>query len=101
MTKRRKFTPEFKTKVVLEVLTGTHSHAEACREYHLKTELLSAWKQDFLANAIKAFELENHRSEAQARIAELERVVGRLTLELEIAKKASNILAASQGRSGW
>ena len=101
MTKRRKFTPEFKTKVVLEVLTGMHSHAEACREYRLKTELLSAWKQDFLAHATKAFESENDSSEAQARIAELERVVGRLTLELEIAKKASNILAASRGRNGW
>jgi transposase len=101
MTKRRKFTPEFKTKVVLEVLSGTRSHAEACREYHLKTELLSAWKQEFLANATKAFESDNQRSEAQTRLEELERVVGRLTLELEIAKKASNILEAARGRNGW
>ncbi len=101
MTKRRKFTPEFKTKVVLEVLTGTRSHAEACREYNLKTELLSAWKQEFLANASRAFESENRGSETQARVDELERVVGRLTLELEIAKKASNILEATRTRNGW
>ncbi len=101
MTKRRKFMPEFKAKVVLEVLTGTRSHAEACREYHLKTELLSAWKQEFLANASKAFESENHGSETQVRVDELERVVGRLTLELEIAKKASNILEATRARNGW
>ncbi len=101
MTKRRTFTPEFKTKVVLEVLTGTRSHAEACREYHLKTELLSAWKQEFLANATKVFESENHRSETQTRHEELERVVGRLTLELEIAKKASNISEATRSRNGW
>ena len=28
---RRRFTPEFKAKVVLEILTGTQSPAEACR----------------------------------------------------------------------
>ncbi len=31
MTKRRSFTPEFKAQVVLEVLSGTRSPAEACR----------------------------------------------------------------------
>ncbi len=64
-------------------------------------QLLSVWKQEFLANASKAFESENHSSETQARVDELERVVGRLTLELEIAKKASNILEATRTRNGW
>lgn len=31
MTKRRRFTPEFQAQVVLEVLTGRQSPAEACR----------------------------------------------------------------------
>ena len=33
MTKRRRFTPEFKAQVVLEVLTGARTAAEACREH--------------------------------------------------------------------
>ena len=31
MAKRRKFTPEFKTEVVLEALRGESSQAELCR----------------------------------------------------------------------
>jgi transposase-like protein len=36
MRKRRRFTPEFKAKVVLEVLAGTQSPAEACRKHALR-----------------------------------------------------------------
>ena len=35
----------------------------------------------------------------QARIAELERMIGRLTMELEVLKKASSLLG-SRGRNG-
>ena len=35
--KRRKFTPEFKAKVVLEALHKETSHAELCRRYNLST----------------------------------------------------------------
>ncbi len=44
--KRRTFTPEFKAKVALEVLSGVKSTAEACREYGLKPEVLSRWKAE-------------------------------------------------------
>jgi transposase-like protein len=37
---RRKFTPEFKAQVVLEVLTGVKSSAEACRDYQLQPQVL-------------------------------------------------------------
>jgi hypothetical protein len=38
--------------------------------------------------------------DAQARVAELERMVGRLTLELEAAKKASTIWASRSTKNG-
>ena len=42
MRKRRRFTPEFKAKVVLEVLTGTQSPADACLRHALSPNLLGA-----------------------------------------------------------
>ena len=36
MAKRRKFTPEFKAEVVLEVLSGATSQAEVCRCHNLQ-----------------------------------------------------------------
>ena len=48
MAKRRKFTSEFKTKLVLEILSGATSKAELCRRHNLNEDQLSKWKQQFL-----------------------------------------------------
>jgi len=100
MRNRRVFSPQFKAQVVLEVLTGVKSQAAACREYSLKPEVLSRWKAELVDNAHKVFQSDEQRSQEQARIAELERLAGRLTLELEVAKKASSILTAASTRNG-
>ena len=94
MSKRRQFTPEFKAQVVLEVLAGLKSTAEVCREYKLKPQTFSRWKAAFLENAATIFERQDRGDPRDERIAELERKLGRLTVELEVAKKASNILQA-------
>ena len=51
MKKRRRFTPEFKAQVVLEVLTGRQSPAEAYRTHALSPNLLTNWKSTFLERA--------------------------------------------------
>jgi transposase len=100
MTSRRSFTPQFKTQVVREVLTRLKSTAQVCREYDLKEQVVIRWKADFLERAPTLFAPEQQREEDQARIAELERLVGRLTMELEIAKKASQLLGSPAIRNG-
>jgi transposase-like protein len=99
MVKRRSFTPEFKAKVVLEVISGSQSAAEACRQYSLKPQVLSRWKAEFVDNAARVFQSDEQLSQEQARIAELERLVGRQALELEVLKKASRLLASPWSRS--
>jgi transposase-like protein len=42
--RRRSFTPQFKAQVVLEVLSGAKSQAEAARQHKLKPELIVRWK---------------------------------------------------------
>jgi transposase len=92
MQTRRRFTPEFKVRLVLDVLTGVQSQAEACRKHSLSPNLLGNWKAAFLERAHTVFQTEAPETAEQARIAELERVLGRLTLENEILKKASKRL---------
>ena len=99
MGQRRRFTPEFKARVVLELISGARSQAEVCRQHNLKPQVVSRWKVEFLNKAAGVFQSEEQRSTEQARIAELERMVGRLTLELEVAKKASALLNGNLGRS--
>jgi transposase len=100
MTKHRSFTPEFKAQVVLEVLTGVKSASDACQHYQLKPEMLSRWKTQFLERAATVFEREDQNNPTLARVAELERLVGRLALELEVSKKASSLLESHLSRGG-
>jgi len=94
MTKRRRFTAEYKAQVVLEMLTEQKSAAQASREYGIKDSVLSRWKQEFIERSPKLFKqgtVKDHRDE---QIAELERMVGRQAMELEMAKKVSKFLGS-------
>lgn len=94
---RRQFSAEFKARVVLEVLSGQKRAAEVCREHQLKPDLLSRWKADFVTPAASVFQGDERTQRAEQRIGELERLVGRLTLELEVAKKAVLLSVGSSG----
>ena len=88
MSKRRTFTPEFKAQVVLEELSGIKDKAEMCREYRLRPQVFSRWREEFLERAPEIFATERSRGDEQERIVELERMVGRLTMQLEAAKES-------------
>jgi transposase-like protein len=100
MNQRRNFTPQFKTRVVLEVLTKLKSMAQVCRDYDLKEQVVARWKAEFLERAPTLFATEQQRNLDQARIAELERLVGRLTMDLEIATTASQLWASTESSNG-
>jgi transposase-like protein len=100
MTQRRTFTAEFKTQIVLDLLSGAHTPAELCRQHQLNAQVLTRWKSEFLERASQVFEQDDKRSVEQERIGELERLLGRLTMELEIAKKASGVLSSPLSRNG-
>ena len=72
---------------MLELISGKKSLTEASREYSIKDTVLSRWKQEFLSNATQLFEQPQEVQEKDARIAELERMVGRLTMQIELQKK--------------
>jgi transposase-like protein len=86
---RRTFTPEFKAKVVLDVLTGTASQAEVCRKHQLSPSLLALWKTTFLQRLPVLFQADEEHAAETARVADLERLVGQQALELAALKKAS------------
>jgi len=102
MTKRREFSAQFKLETVLEGLRGERSIAQLCRERNITDSLYYKWRDEFLAGAADIFSDKRRRDgDANAeRVAELERLVGRLTMELEIAKKASGWLSSSRKVNG-
>jgi len=102
MTERRKFTPEFKARVVLEMLSEQKSAAQASREYGIKDSVLSRWKQEFIERSPLLFQQGSISDDRDQRIAELERLIGRLALELDMAKKVSRYLNSNRnGSEDW
>jgi transposase-like protein len=98
---RRKFTAQFKLDAVLERGAGHKSVAQICRERAITEQLLYDWKRAFTERAPMMFDTSaTALSETQARIAELERLVGRLTLENEILKKAGTNWTLVSSRNG-
>jgi transposase len=96
---RRKYTAEFKARVVLDMLTGQKSATQASREYGIKDSVLSRWKQEFVERSPMLFEEGGGgQDERDRRIAELEGMIGRMALELDLAKKVSRYW--DSGRSG-
>lgn len=97
---RRAFAPEFKAQVVLELMTGQSSHAELCREHRLSSSLLSLWKDTAVQRLSLVFQDDARLGQQLARIAELEQLVGRLALEVDVLKKASRLLPGNADRNG-
>jgi transposase len=85
MPSRRKFTAAFKAQVVLELWSGAKTSAELCREQQIAASVLADGKAIVLRHAPEAVESpEHHNGQEATRVAELERLVGRLTLAHDI-----------------
>jgi transposase-like protein len=84
--KRRQFTREFKLQVLREVEAGK-SVAQAAREFQIHPSLLNKWQRQQGRYAEKAFAGPGRAYQDEARLAELERMVGQLTMENALLKK--------------
>ena len=84
---RRKFSAEFKVQAVRQVEAGA-STAAVARRYEIHPTLLTKWRKQLHQDPERAFSGNRNGSDEEARIAELERMVGRLTMENDLLTKA-------------
>ena len=84
--KRRSFTREFKLQVLREIEAGKTQN-QVAREYQLSDSVITRWRAQFLKYKEKAFAGRGKAYTDDARISELERMVGRLTMENDLLKK--------------
>jgi transposase-like protein len=102
--KQRQFSAQFKLETVLETLRGEKAIAQICRERQVTDSLVYKWRQEFLDKAPGLFESKQAAASVQndqaERIAELERLVGQLSMENALLKKGSSWLEAARRRNG-
>src|SRR5882762_566161 len=84
--KRRTFTREFKLQVIREVEAGK-PQAQAAREYQITDNTISRWRTQHRKYNDRAFSGRGHAYTDEARTAELERMIGRLTMENDLLKE--------------
>lgn len=86
MRKQRRFPAELKRQVVEELLSGITSPAQLCRRHNISSGLLYHWKKQYSRG--KFGNEPTQEAALKDRIAKLEQMVGRLTMENEFLKKA-------------
>ncbi len=87
---RRKFTSDFKTKVVLEALSERYTIQELGRKHEIHPTQISAWKAQFLDNANAVFDrpVKDAKTEAQEKEEHYLKVIGQQKIEIDFLKKA-------------
>lgn len=88
---RRKFSSDFKAKVVLEALKEKSTIEELAKKYELHPNQITLWKKEFLANASAAFESSNNREslkkDRDEEIVRLYAKIGQIQIENDFLKK--------------
>ena len=94
--KKRNFTPEYKAKIVLELLKEEKQLNEIAAKESINPNQLRAWRKEFLENATRVFtgnkeerEQKQKEQDQQDERQELMAKVGQLTIEVDWLKKKS------------
>lgn len=86
MGTRRKFTREFKEEAVRRLGLGV-SVAEIAKACEINANVLHRWRREIQDFGVKAFAGNGQRRVDESRVAELERKIGRQTLEIDFLRR--------------
>jgi transposase-like protein len=91
---RRNYSPEFMSQIVLQLLREEHTVNELAAKHQISPVVIGRWKAEFLENASMVFkkgpsDAERSIAEKDEHIADLERKVGQLIIEVDWMKKKS------------
>ena len=86
MRKNKQYTREFKLSILHEL--ETKSLAEVSRNHNIASSTISGWKNVYRENPKEAFKGSGIKYKEEAKIAEYERVIGRLYSQNDLLKRA-------------
>lgn len=84
---RRKFSPVFKTKVVLEAIKEASTMQELASRYSLHPTQITAWRREFLEKADTVFGSEKTVEKEESKEKELYSKTGELQIQVDFLKK--------------
>lgn len=89
---KKKWSDEQKLKVVLDALSGQYSQAEIARNHQVHPSQVKTWTDIFIERAPRVFSMSglSEKDNPHKRIEELEKIIGKQTVELMVLKKTLN-----------
>lgn len=84
---RKKHAAKVKFQVVLETLTNESKMIEVARHYGINPNLITKWRKEFFEKGAQIFELGSPTQESEKRIDDLQRIIGKKEVEIELLKK--------------
>ena len=91
MRERRSFSNDFKKQIVESIVSGSATQAELAREHRISPVMINRWKKDYKKGKFFENVSSQDMAKLELRIRDLERLVGRLTLENEMLKKLRDL----------
>ena len=87
MRPKRTYSVAFKRQVVEELLSGSATMGQLSRRYELSTGLIGHWRNQYAEGKLIEGKTENVKA-LEAKVKDLEQMVGRLTMDNDLLKKA-------------
>ena len=87
MRTKKTYSAVFKRQVVEELLSGSATMGQLSRRYEVSTGLIGYWRNRYAEGKLTEGKTENVKA-LEAKVKDLEQMVGRLTMDNELLKKA-------------
>lgn len=100
MTKRKRYSADFKAKVALEAIREELTLSELSKKYDVHPHMISTWKRSAIENMAAAFS-KGKETESQSNAAEIEKLhakIGQLVVERDFLAEASVLLGVNGGK---
>ena len=100
MTKRNRYSAEFKAKVALEAIREELTTAELAKKYDIHPTMISGWKRTAIENMAQAFSGQT-TLEPLILAAEVEKLharIGQLVVERDFLSEASSLILGTGSR---
>jgi transposase-like protein len=92
---KKKYSAAQKFEAAMSVIRGEKSTVETARNLGCHPNLVANWKEAILKEGSVVFEKETAEGEKEARIAKLERLIGKITVENDFLER---VLGRSSSR---
>lgn len=100
MTKRKRYSAEFKAKVALEAIREELTTGELAKKYGVHPTMISGWKKTAISNMASAFGGKTQKEPpiSPKDVEKLHAKIGQLVVERDFLSEASSLILGTGGK---